>query len=312
MLGRATPEVLGGGSSVRRLDTSGVTLGPVAGASWDAFLRFLAPRAIPGVEEVTEGAYRRSIRYRGDSGVLRAAAAGGNDAVQLSVHGLDAAALAVAQAAVRRMLDMDADVVAIDRALSADPALAPLVAARPGLRAPGAYDGWELAVRAIVGQQVTVGAATTLAGRVVRAAGTPLERAVGSLTHAFPLPGELALAPLPGIGMPARRVETLRALGRAIDAGLITLDGSVDATTTQAALVALPGIGPWTAGYIAMRALGDPDAFPIGDIGLRRAAVRLGLPSRPRLLAQAAERWRPYRSYAAYHLWASLATTSGG
>ncbi len=225
---------------------------------------------------------------------------------------LDGAALATAEPAVRRMLGLDVDTVAIDRALSADPVLAPLVAARPGLRVPGAYDGWELAVRAIVGQQVSVVAATTLAGRVVRAAGTPLKRLVGSLTHAFPLPGELAAAPLPGLGMPARRIETLRVLGRAIDAGAVSLDGSVDVQATQAALVALPGIGPWTAGYVAMRALGDPDAFPTGDIGLRRAAVRLGLPGETRALAQAAERWRPYRSYAAYHLWASLAAPSGG
>jgi AraC family transcriptional regulator of adaptative response / DNA-3-methyladenine glycosylase II len=287
-------------------------VGPVGDAQWAAFLRFLSPRAIPGVEEVVEGAYRRTIRSGGAAGVLSVAAARQGNAVELTVQGLDGAALRAAKPAVHRMLDLDADSAAIDRALGADPLLAPLVAARPGLRAPGAYDGWELAVRAIVGQQVSVGAATTLAGRVVRAVGTPLERPVGSLTHAFPLPHELSSAPLPGIGMPGRRVETLRALARAIDAGVVTLDGSVNAETTQTALIALPGIGPWTAGYIAMRALGDPDAFPIGDIGLRRAAVRLGLPGEPRALGQAAERWRPYRSYAAYHLWASLAATSGG
>lgn len=288
-----------------------VSVGPLGETQWDSFLRFLAPRAIPGVEEVIEGAYRRTIRYGGAAGVLSTAAGRQGSVVELSVHGLDGGALAAAEPAVRRMLDLDADIAAIDAALSADPVLAPLVAARPGLRAPGAYDGWELAVRAIVGQQVSVSAATTLAGRVVRAAGTPLERPVGSLTHAFPLPGELAAAPLPGLGMPGRRVETLRVLGRAIGAGAVTLDGSVDAPTTHAALVALPGIGPWTAGYIAMRALGDPDAFPTGDIGLRRAAVRLGLPAEARALAQVAERWRPYRSYAAYHLWASLVAASG-
>ncbi|MBO0702484.1 MAG: DNA-3-methyladenine glycosylase 2 family protein, partial [Candidatus Dormibacteraeota bacterium] len=154
--------------------------------------------------------------------------------------------------------------------------------------------------------------ASTLAGRVVRAVGTPLGKPVGSLTHAFPLPGEVAAATLPGIGMPQSRVETLRGLGRALATGALALDGSVDAATTRAALVALPGIGPWTANYIAMRALGDPDAFPIGDVGLRRAAERLGLPGEARALAQIAERWRPYRTYAVHHLWASLADVSGG
>ena len=289
-----------------------VTVGPVGDQQWAGFLRFLAPRAIPGVEEVVENEYRRTIRHRGTAGVLVVAPARESAALALSVRGLDRAALAAAEHAVRRMLDLDADTAAIDRALAADPALAPLVAARPGLRAPGAYDGWELAVRAIVGQQVSVGAASTLAGRVVRAVGTPLDRPLGSLTHAFPLPGEVAAASLPGVGMPGRRVETLRAVGRAIATGSVALDGSVDAGTTRAALVALPGIGPWTANYISMRALGDPDAFPIGDVGLRRAAVRLGLPGDPRELAQVAERWRPYRTYAVHHLWASLASASGG
>lgn len=284
----------------------------VGAETWEELLRFLAPRAIPGVEEVVGDVYRRAIRHRGAAGVLTVEAVRRGDAVRLVVQGLDAGALEPARRAVRRMLDLDTDIAAVDRALGADPALAPLVAARPGLRAPGAYDGWELAVRAIVGQQVSVAAASTLAGRVVRVVGTPLEQPVGSLTHAFPLPEELAAAPLPGIGMPGSRVETLRAVGRSIAAGAIALDGSVDAETTRAALVALPGIGPWTANYISMRALGDPDAFPIGDIGLRRAAVRLGLPGDTRGLARVAERWRPYRTNAVHHLWASLATASGG
>lgn len=285
---------------------------PVATATWDAFLRFVAPRAIPGVEEVVDGVYRRTIRHRGAGGVLAVGPAAEGGLLELSVHGLDGDALEPVRRAVRRMLDLDADTLAIDRALAADPVLAPLIAARPGLRAPGAYDGWELAVRAIVGQQVTVAAASTLAGRVVRALGTPLPRAVGSLTHAFPLPGEVAAASLPGIGMPGSRVETLRGLGAALARGALALDGSVDAATTRAALVALSGIGPWTANYISMRALGDPDAFPIGDVGLKRAAERLGLPDDPRGLAGVAERWRPYRTYAVHHLWASLGDVSGG
>ncbi len=284
----------------------------VPAGTWEGFLRFLAPRAIPGVEEVVERRYRRTIRFREAAGVLSVVPARDGEGLELSVPDLDGAALEAAERAVRRMLDLDADTAAIDLALSADPALALLVAARPGLRAPGAYDGWELAVRAIMGQQVSVAAATTLAGRVVRALGTPLEHPVGSLTHAFPLPTELAAAPLPGIGMPGSRVETLRALGGALAAGAIALDGSVDAETTRAALLALPGIGPWTANYISMRALGDPDAFPSGDVGLRRAAVRLGMPGESRALARVAERWRPYRTYAVHHLWASLGAVSGG
>ena len=199
----------------------------VPAETWEAYLRFAGPRAIPGVEEVREGTYRRTIRHRGAAGVLTVAPARERAAVRLAVSGLGLDALETARRAVCRMLDLDADTAAIDRALAADRVLAPLVAARPGLRAPGAYDGWELAVRAIVGQQVSVGAATTLAGRVVRAVGTPLERPVGSLTHAFPLPRELAAASLPGIGMPGRRVETLRGLGAALVTGTVALDGEL-------------------------------------------------------------------------------------
>lgn len=284
---------------------------PVPPGVWDSFLRFAAPRAIPGVEDVRGGAYRRTLRHGDAAGVLSVVPAPEAGLV-LSVGGLDAGALEPARQAVRRMLDLDAPTEAIDRVLAADPVLAPLVAAQPGLRAPGAYDGWELAVRAIVGQQVSVAAASTLAGRVVRAVGTPLQRPAGSLTHAFPLPAEVAAAALPGIGMPGSRVATLRAVGGAIAAGTVTLDGSAGVDTTRRALLALPGIGPWTAAYISMRALGDRDAFPAGDLGLRRAAVRLGLPAEARALAQVAERWRPYRTYAVHHLWASLATVSGG
>ncbi|MGH7910730.1 MAG: DNA-3-methyladenine glycosylase family protein [Candidatus Dormibacteraceae bacterium] len=288
------------------------SVGPVSAAGWGSLLRFQGPRAIPGVEEVVEGAYRRTLRVGTRVGVLEAALAPAGDALALSVTGLPDAALEVAEHGVRRMLDLDADTAAIDSALGRDPVLAPLIRARPGLRAPGSFDGWELAVRAIVGQQVTVAAASTLAGRVVRAAGAPLPEPAGSLTHGFPLPAELAREEFPAIGMPASRVATLRGLGQAIVSGEIALDGSVDGETTRAALVARPGIGPWTANYISMRALGDPDAFPIGDVGLRRAAERLGLPGAPRQLEAVAERWRPYRTYAVHHLWASLAGASGG
>lgn len=288
------------------------TLDPLDDTAWRALVKFVGPRAVPGVEEAHDGVYRRTLRAGGRVGVLSVEPAPGGGVLRLAVQGLPDEAVSLAERGVRRMLDLDADTGTIDHALAGDPILAPLVAARPGLRAPGAFDGWELAVRAIVGQQVTVAAASTLAGRVVRAAGVPLPRASGALTHGFPLPEEVAATEFPSIGMPGSRVATLQALGRALAEGRVALDGSVDAETTRAALVSLPGIGPWTANYISMRALGDPDAFPIGDVGLRRAAERLGLPSTPRELAEVAERWRPYRTYAVHHLWASLQTVSGG
>jgi AraC family transcriptional regulator of adaptative response / DNA-3-methyladenine glycosylase II len=213
----------------------------------------------------------------------------------------------------RRLFDLDADPQAIAAALAADEVLAPLVAARPGMRVAGAYDGFELAVRAVLGQQISVPAASTLAGRLAARHGTPVD-AAGRVTGAaeparppavlFPRPGDLADADLAGLGLTARRQVTLRALAAACADGRLNLDPGTDPEETAARLAELPGVGPWTVAYILMRAAHDPDAFPGSDLGLRRAMERLGCdPER-------AGRWRPWRAYAALHLWASLAGPS--
>jgi AraC family transcriptional regulator, regulatory protein of adaptative response / DNA-3-methyladenine glycosylase II len=265
-------------------------------------MAFLADRAIPGVEEVTAGRYARTpgieLIPRDDHVLLRA-----------DIPELRGAARLVARC--RRLFDLDADPHAVDEALGADPLLAPLVKARPGLRVPGSYDGFELAVRAVLGQQVSVAGARTLAGRLVARAGTPLAQPMGSLTMLFPTARQVAEADLTGLGLTGGRQRTLHALAAAVAAGEIDLDGGADPAETTGRLQELPGIGPWTAAYIAMRALGDPDAFPTGDLGLRRAIERLA-PGEPDLLDKHAERWRPWRAYAAMHLWASLATKEDG
>ncbi|MFL6137917.1 MAG: DNA-3-methyladenine glycosylase family protein [Frankiaceae bacterium] len=273
----------------------------------DRVLRYLAGRAIPGVEEVANGTYRRTIAVADSAAVL--ALRPGTSHVALSVTGAGVDDALASRA--RRLLDLDTDPVEIATALGADPVLAPLVAARPGLRVPGAYDGFELAVRALLGQQVTVRGASTLAGRLVSRAGRPLPASPGgTLTHLFPRPAEVAAAELGGIGMPGRRIAALQGLARAVAGGAVQLDGTTDRDATCDALLALPGIGRWTVDYLAMRAMGDRDAFPAGDLGLRRAAAALGLPVRERALRAHAERWRPWRAYAAMHLW-TWATEDG-
>jgi AraC family transcriptional regulator of adaptative response / DNA-3-methyladenine glycosylase II len=256
---------------------------------------FLAARAIPGVEEVADGAFRRTTA---DGGVVALGVRG--PAITLRTT----AAEPGIEARAARLLDLSADPATIDAALAADPLLAPLVARRPGLRVPGVWDAFELVVRAVVGQQVSVAAASTLAGRLVRAAGTPLDAPDGSLTHAFPAPAALASADVDRIGMPRRRAATLRAVGAAVASGDVDLDGPP--AEAADALLALPGIGPWTVAYVAMRAFRDPDALPATDLGLRRAFEAVGLAGDERSIRRRAERWRPWRSYAVLHLWTSL------
>jgi len=199
----------------------------------------------------------------------------------------------------RRLLDLDADPLAVDEALRADALLRDSVARLPGIRVPGAVDGFELAVRAILGQQVSVTAARTFAGRLVERCGKPLTVARGSLTHAFPDAATVADADLDGLGLTGGRVCTLRALAHAVaDAGLV-IDPIADRDDVRRRLLALPGVGPWTADYVAMRALGDPDAFPATDLVIARAVGSGG--------AARAEQWRPWRAYAAMHLWNSAA-----
>jgi len=199
---------------------------------------------------------------------------------------------------VRRMFDLSADSEEIASHLRRDPVLADRVASRPGLRIPGCWDGFELAVRAILGQQVTVGGATTLSRRLVRTFGTPV--VVGKeLAHIFPVPEKLAQSDLSKIGLPKARAECIRSLARAVRDRKIAFSGAVNAEEFLSQISELPGIGPWTAQYVSMRALGEPDAFPAGDLGLLRA---LGL-GNPRELESRAQRWRPWRAYAAMYLW---------
>lgn len=260
-------------------------------------LDFLATRAVAGVEEVVDGVYRRTV---GDSVVEVAPRAG---AARLLVRLGPAGDLADIVRGVRALCDLDTDPAAVGAVLGGDPLLAPLVAARPGLRVPGSVDGFECAVRAVLGQQVSVAGAVTLATRLVRRHGQVLGAPDGTLTHRFPTPGALAEADLSGLGITGARIRALQALASAVLAGDLVLDGREDHAAVVARLQALPGFGPWTAGYVAMRALRDPDALPVGDLGLRRAmAAREGAGTAADL-ATRAEAWRPWRAYAAMHLW---------
>ena len=204
------------------------------------------------------------------------------------------------------MLDLDADPQAVAAALGADPLLGALVAASPGRRVPGHVDGAELAVRAVLGQQVTVAAARTLTARLVTRYGSPLAEPSGGLTHLFPTPQVLAGADFADLGMPASRRRALAALAVALTDGTLLLDPGADRADLQARLLDLPGVGPWTAAYIRLRALGDPDVFLPTDAGVRHALARRGLPADPTAAAALADRWRPWRSYALLHLWGTL------
>lgn len=262
-----------------------------------ALLAFLRARAIAGVEEVTGGRYRRTV----PAGVIDVEVPGVGarlPALRLQARLHDAGDVAAVVRGVRDLWDLDTDPAAAWAVLGEDPVLAPLVAARPGLRVPGTADRFELAVRAVLGQQVSVERATGLAERLVRRHGERLDQADGGLTHRFPSPAALAAADLSGLGVPGARARAVQSLARAVAGGTLSLDGAAGAEAAER-LLALPGIGPWTAGYIAMRALRDPDALPVGDLGLRRALA--ALTDEP--LAERAGRWRPWRAYAALQLW---------
>ena len=275
---------------------------------WDALVGFLRLRAIEGVEVVTGAAYARSIAIGEDRGLLTVTPSAKPDRLTVTVRFPNLTALPRIIARVRRVFDLTADPAAIAAHLSADSALAPRVASRPGLRVPGAWDGFELAVRAILGQQITVTAATLLAARIVREWGEPLPDglagAVAGLTHTFPSAARLAEADLSTLPMPGARSRALAGLARAAAADPALFDPTGDLPTAIARLKALPGIGEWTAQYIAMRQFREPDAFPTGDIGLMRAMTGADgeRPTAAALQARA-EAWRPWRAYAALHLW---------
>jgi AraC family transcriptional regulator of adaptative response / DNA-3-methyladenine glycosylase II len=281
-------------------------------------LSFLAARAIPGVEAAEDGCYRRTLLLPNGTGIMSVSlpADGGGEAGYLDceLQLEDLRDLTAAVQRCRRLLDLDADPQAVTASLAASgPVLAPLALASPGRRVPGHVDGNELALRAVLGQQVSVAAARRLGSRLVTAYGKPLERPDGTLTHCFPAAETLAGADPATLPMPRARAAALTGLAAALASGALSLDPGAERDRAQAQLLALPGIGPWTAGYIRMRALSDPDAFLPGDAGVLRALARLGAVSRPpgpdrgaRQAAELAGRWHPWRSYAVQHLWAYL------
>jgi AraC family transcriptional regulator of adaptative response / DNA-3-methyladenine glycosylase II len=271
---------------------------PLAAAS---LLAWLAARAVPGVEEVDGRVYRRSLRLPGGPGVAELAFEA--DHVRCRLWLADPRDRVGAQERCRRLLDLDADPGAVVERLGGDALLGPLVRAAPGLRVPGAVDGAELAVRAVLGQQVSVPAARTAAGRLVAEHGEALARPRGAVAALFPSPEALATLDPAGLPMPRARARALVGLCRALAGGELRLDPETDRAEARGRLLALPGIGPWTAGYVAMRALGDPDVFLVEDLGVRHALRRLGGPDDAGQARELAAAWAPWRSYASQHLW---------
>lgn len=266
---------------------------------WPAMLGFLAARAVVGMETVVDGVYSRSIGLNGVYGTV-SVWPGDGDALEVELDFPDATAVPEIITRLRRLFDLDADLPTMQRHLAADPLLAPLIAERPGLRVPGAWDGLELAFRAVLGQQITVVGAIRLAGKMVAQYGEPLRSAVPGLTHVFPEAVALANADLATLGMPKSRGRTLSGIAQAL------LDDPLLFAYGTARLLALHGIGDWTAQYIALRQLRDMDGFPTGDVGLLRALEVLeGARMTARELTARAEAWRPFRGYAAQVLWTS-------
>lgn len=266
-----------------------------------ALLDFLAPRTLPGVDEVRAGTYHRGLRLPHGTGT--AALTPTERHVVATLRLTDLRDLAPTVARCRRLLDLDADPTAVDAALATDPALAPMVAAEPGVRVPRTVDGFEVAVRAVIGQQVSVASARTTLTRLLRQLPTPVAEAEGGGLSGFPAAAEVLAAPDSAFRMPAARRETLRRLAAAVAAGEVDLEPGGDRQETRQRLLALPGIGAWTADYVALRALGDPDVLLPTDVAVRRGAAALGLPTSPDTLHSYADRWRPWRSYALSRLW---------
>jgi AraC family transcriptional regulator of adaptative response / DNA-3-methyladenine glycosylase II len=265
----------------------------------DNLFGHLVATAVPGVEEWRDGCYRRTLRLPHGHGVV--ALRPTPDYVQCALQLQDLRDLTVAIARARRLLDLDADPVAVDALLSEDPALAPLVRKAPGRRVPRTVDEHELAIRAVLGQQVSTAAARTHAGRLVQALGEPVDDPQGGLTHLFPTCA--SVADTDQLAMPESRRQTVLRLARALAAGEVDLAPGADRVEARQQLAVLKGIGPWTVETMAMRALGDPDAFLPTDLGVVQLAGSIGLPTGTALIARA-ERWRPWRAYAVQHLWA--------
>jgi DNA-3-methyladenine glycosylase II len=285
---------------------------------WPRILRFFGGRSTPGVEAVEDGVWHRAIDWDGDSGVLNVRKHPKKHCIVATIDGAASRHADALAAPIARMFDLHADPKAIGASLAADPWLAPLVAAVPGLRVPGAWSAFELVVRAIVGQQVSVKAGTTIIGRIVQRAGERIEGHPHETTAwRFPTPAALAAADLEKIGMPGKRIEALQGFARAVASGEVPVDAvgsaAVDVARLRASLLALPGIGPWTVEYVAMRAWRDADAWPAYDLVLMQSiALRDPALVRPHQQRVRTDAWRPWRAYAAMHLWNEVADRAGG
>jgi AraC family transcriptional regulator of adaptative response / DNA-3-methyladenine glycosylase II len=295
-----------------------VRLGYSRPFDWQAMLDFFAGRATPGVEQVIDNTYLRTVVINGQPGVIECGHDGKRDNVSLLLHGIDTAEIFRVVQRSREMLDLDAPVAEINGVLAVDKKLKNRVRRSPGIRVPGAWDGFELIVRAILGQQVSVKAATTLAGRIAARYGERVELPASLVSRAdaldlgylFPMPEKLARARLNDMGLVTSRAETIRRVARAVVSGEINFDTAQDPRDFCQRLITIRGIGEWTAEYVAMRALKYPDAFPASDLGLIKA---MGGPEviSPTQLKLRAESWRPWRSYAALLLWGSLPGSGG-
>lgn len=272
--------------------------------AFEGLFGHLAASAVPGVEEVRDGAFRRTLRLPHGNAIVSLSPHPDHVRCRLILD--DFRDLSTATARCRRLLDLDADPEAIVDALSTDENLAALIAKAPGQRIPRTVDEHELAVRVVLGQQVSMAAARTHAGRIVRAYGDPIDDPEGGLTHTFPSVEQIADIDPRHLAFPTARQRSLGALVSALATGDVSLDPGCDWNVAREQLLAVPGIGPWTAEMIAMRGLGDPDAFPATDLGVRMAAEAVELPSALRLLTERSSRWRPWRSYATQHLWTAL------
>ncbi|HEY7378258.1 MAG TPA: AlkA N-terminal domain-containing protein [Steroidobacteraceae bacterium] len=272
---------------------------------WAQLHGFLAARALPGIERVDSQGYARTVRTDAGHALISVRSLQDEHALELRVRGAEPAALFQLSSAARRTFDLSADPARIAAALKSDRLLGPLLRRRPGLRIPGAWDPFECAVRAVLGQQVTVAAGRTFAARLVERSGERIDDGSDGLTHLFPTPAALADADLRSIGLTTARARALRGLSRAVDAGHVDFTATVEEVTAR--LAQLPGLGEWTAQYIALRGLGEPDAFPAADLVLRRMAAAGGTPLTARELDTHAQAWRPWRGYAVLHLWTAAA-----
>lgn len=276
---------------------------------WNSLIAFLAPRAIPGVEQVTPDSYRRSVLVDGAPHYIEVTFEPEPPRLVFCVRPPLTRGLIEVVERIKALFDADADPLPIDDHLRRDAGLARLVRARPGLRVPGAWDGFELGVRAILGQQISVAGATTLAGRLAQAFGARTPDETSGATRLFPTAERLAEADIAKIGLPGARARALSGFARDIAESCLSLSPAAPIEETRTRLLAIPGLGPWTVEYVALRALRDPDAFPAGDLGLRRALSVEGTLVSEKELRERSEAWRPWRAYAAMHLWTSLSST---